>query len=152
MARIETIEAIQDLKDLDCGLQTWYAAKDSDSVRVQRIRGFEMMRSSEIMRRLLYDVQPERRVRLTVGLTAIRGSDFQKREYDMYTEVPRTLGPGYELILERTENVNVREFRREPPHMELYVGDYVVLVGLSKVGKTLSEGGQLSIIEAPQRA
>jgi hypothetical protein len=70
----------------------------------------------------------------------------------MYTEVPRTLGPGYELILERTENVNVREFRREPPHMELYVGDYVVLVGLSKVGKTLSEGGQLSIIEAPQRA
>jgi hypothetical protein len=70
----------------------------------------------------------------------------------MYTEVPRTLEPGSELILERSEDVNVCEFRREPAHLELYVGDYVVLVGLSKVGKTLSEGGQLTIVEAPQRA
>jgi hypothetical protein len=150
MARIELDKAQHDLTEIGWRLQTWQVFDKTDSILIQRTRDYEMGQCALIMEALLYDVQPEHRLRLTVGRTAIRGSEFWKGAYDMYSETHRNLDPDTELVLERTQQVFMHKFW-QPPKAELFVGDFSVLVGLSAVSKTLTEGGQLAVVAAPER-
>jgi hypothetical protein len=63
----------------------------------------------------------------------------------MFTEYPQPLEANSELVLERAETYRRHDYRPSKP--ELYVGNFSVLVGLSVVANTLTDGGQLAIVE-----
>jgi hypothetical protein len=103
------------------------------------------------MERLVWDVKPEYRVRLTVGNTAIDGSYFARDAFDMRSEVPTTIEPRTVIDLDKAEKwVSTMPNRAELGNRRpiLFVGGgYRQLVRLDRVAETLCDEGSLELVE-----
>lgn len=147
MRRYEAIvEAEKDLAEFSLILQGWYRSRESDSVRTQRMRDSEFGIGRRYAEKLIYGVQPEHQLQLAIGNEAVTAYYFLKGAYDMEDMRIKDLEPRSILELRRARDMHTRLI---PPYkLELAVGGYNV-VPLSGVAKTLTEGGELTIIEHP---
>ncbi len=141
MARIEAKQATKQLDKTTLMLSAWYANRESDSVRVQNKRASELNLASQALHSLVYEVQPEHVLQLTVGDEPAKGSRFTRLPYDFYNEYPVTLDPGEELIFERADYYTQRGGQ------ELFVGDYSLWIAVSSLAEALHEHSRLMIIE-----
>lgn len=133
-------KAAEDLEVASSTLRTWKAGEDSDSVLVQKLRTFDLVRASSLLYELIHKVQPTELVQLTVGEIAIEGSSFMKGAYDFYSEHPVDIAPKSQISCIRAD------YYGRASEYELYVGDYEALVAVSSVAATLRQGGRLDIV------
>lgn len=142
MATYETGRAETDLAELTSALTAWHQNKDS-------IHGnskiHELDFAMEAMPRLIAGVQPEQRVQLSVGETAVKGMLINYRTgYKVAVDMnSRELEPGSKLELRKAIAI-VSSLGRE-----MYAG-WTVKVPLTEIARTLTEGGELSVVNAPQ--
>lgn len=144
MATYDSEIADANTRELETILHCWYANRDSDSVTFQNIRRNEMSIARHLMKDLVYGVQPERYLELTVGRNPIEGVIFTRDAYDFLTPHHRTLDPDSKVTLERT--VGMHDIYN-PEHAGIYVGR-VAMVGLGAMAQTIGEEGGLAIVEA----
>jgi hypothetical protein len=129
-------QAERDLKELNVILGAWYRNRESDSVFIQNLRENEYWAGVRFVKGLIHRTQPERRLHLRIGETAVTTAEHKE------------LAPGAELDL-RAEDIRMK---RTPGSTELreelFVG-WIDRLPLSEVARTLTEGGELSVVEAP---
>lgn len=125
-------------------LRAWHRNRDSDSVSMQSMRAGEFKRTERLAKRLIYDIQPEQLLQLTIGSSAVNGVDFSKGAYDFYNRTHRILQPRTVVRLKTVD------FFSEPrgSRFDLYVSDLHVHLKLGEVARTLCEDGELEIVAA----
>ena len=145
MAKYELGFAEHELEELGIILRAWERNRDSDSVSTQDFRSREFKAGEDIITELVYAVQPEHRLVLTVGDHPVEGYQFRKGTNGFNRSTSVDLEPREELQLRK-----VRAYWSRTPGIEptsdLYVG-HLVMINLKAMAKTLTNGGELSIVE-----
>jgi hypothetical protein len=132
-----------DLSDLQDVLKFWCENENPDTNQRQRTidKGYDMAQT--MMEGIVKGVQPEQILQLKVGEKAIKAVRFRRTAYDNLDMSWRELEPDAELELRQASNVTYGS--RSEHKQELFVG-WVTRVALSEVARTLTEGGELSLI------
>jgi hypothetical protein len=144
MASIEMEQAERDLAEIRTILGAWYANRDSDSVTFQNLRSNEMSVGESMMESLVYSVQPEHVLQLTVGHEAVEGTKLRRGTHDMRYRVPKELPSGHQLLLREADFYYDTRPRRQ--ERQLYVG-WIVRLTLGDMAKTLKQDGELAIVD-----
>ncbi len=141
MATYEAGRAETELAALTSTLMLWHQNPDSIHDRHQ---SHELDFAMEAMPRLIEAVQPEQRLQLCVGETAVKGTLLSYRTgYKVAVGMnARELEPGSKLELRKAITI-VSALGRE-----MYAG-WTIKMPLSEIARTLTEGGELSVVEAP---
>jgi hypothetical protein len=130
--------AESDLRELTSELSFVDATKNSDSVAQLIRRKNRYWFAVDLARDLIHGLQPERRLRLKIGETAVKTAQgYLKPDVELDLRKENKVWPGDSFALDLQE--------------ELYVG-WRDRVPLSEVARTLGEGGELSIVEVPIEA
>lgn len=132
----------RDVAELLTILRVWNQTNDSDSVEFQGLRAIEFNVGVRFAEKLVQDLQPERRLRLKIGGSAVRGFYFSKGAYDMQHTRNIELEPGYDLPLERTGTL-IHLHGPSISNEHYLAGRYAV--NLTTVAETLGDGGSLGI-------
>jgi hypothetical protein len=119
--------------------------RDSDNLRLQNRRSADSYEAEMIMKSLVSDVQPDRRLVLSIGYTTIRLSRFWMGQSDEPHETREPSVPGYNISLEESRLFTSEAY--QPIREELYVGGGIFYVRLSSVGEGVYHDSQLSIVE-----
>ncbi|HUD05958.1 MAG TPA: hypothetical protein VMR18_03555 [Candidatus Saccharimonadales bacterium] len=147
MALYTPDQAKPKLEEIASMLQTVHYHRDTDSIKMANRNMGDLRRVERDMGTLVFGVQPEHYVRLTVGSFAV---DFDGQAWRKYRRAPEKLEAGSTLVLKQAEEI--WDSIQIPPELCLYVGDYSLVVKLALVGEVLSnEGGGLDIIESDRQ-
>jgi hypothetical protein len=148
MKRYTDERAEHDLKELGVILRAWHGNRDSDSVTFQELRQTEFAAGEAMMKELVYGLQPEKRLQLTIGRTAVRA--FRLNRHATSTRGARVteLAPDTTLDLRRADGYTDwdRPLTRGL-QFALFAGDKN-MVRLDTIAETLADGGSLDIVEA----
>jgi len=153
MAHVEISKAKEDLNRLVHNLVNWQHSRDSDSILSRQFGWRDFRQASTTLENLVLDVRPGHKLKLTVGKTAILGSDFYKGAYGYYTEHSEPLEPGSEIDVFRTEEYTGRfsdPFETSFRRTVLYAGNYALVVSIDNIAQTLCDQGSLEIVETQQ--
>jgi hypothetical protein len=143
MAKLDNEQIEQSLNDTNLLLRVWEATKNTDA-QVQIMREKDMVLGSSILEQLIYGVQPERQIQLTIGDKPIQGDFFQRHARRKYNSAPLSLNPGDQLMLSHSEEL----FDNTISEKRLYVGNWLILTSVILIATTIGSGGKLSVIEA----
>jgi len=122
-----------------------YKMRDSDNLQFQNGRSADSYEAEMILRNLVSDVLPDRRLVLSIGYSTIRLSRFWMGQSDAPHETREPSVPGYNISLE--ESILFTSEAYEPIREELYVGGGIFYVRQSSIGEGLSRDSRLSMVE-----
>lgn len=140
--------AEKNLQELAVILRCWKGNEESDSVTIQNLRSHEYSVAMRLAEELVYEVQPEHRLQVQVGRSAIEGCRFSRGVYDTLYEQKIPLEPGYILTADRTKKL----FDHNTTKYNLFIGDNKTFLSLDVMAVTLTDGGNLSFASSPSSA